>query len=381
MLSALLTSPAPATPSPGASRERPGGDIHVADGVRAPDELAALKLLITEKTEGNPFFMEEMVQNLFEEGALVRNGEIRLTRPLSRIRIPATVQAMLAARIDRLPADEKDLLQTLAVIGREFPLLLVALLLATPDDEINRMLSDLQLGEFIYEQPAAGGIEYIFKHALTQEVAYNSILVERRKQIHERTAQVIESLFAESLDDHCTDLAHHYGRSDNALKAVNYLHLAAQQAMNRSAYVEASGQLTTAIELLRTLPDNIDRDRTEVAVRFSLAVCVNLSVPGAAMKTATVENSARKSATTPAASGFWQLSHSFTPAVSRGKRSHAPSAMNFSASQPVCTTRKGSGSRRFCLGSYRCGRATSLGLSGSSMRPTNYRRAALRNGR
>jgi predicted ATPase len=92
-------------------------------------ELAALKRLITEKTEGNPFFMEEMVQNLFEEGALARNGEIKLTRPLSGIRILTTVQAMLAARIDRLPADEKDLLQTLAVIGREFPLVLVARLL------------------------------------------------------------------------------------------------------------------------------------------------------------------------------------------------------------------------------------------------------------
>jgi predicted ATPase len=165
-------------------------------------KLAALKRLITEKTQGNPFFMEEMVQNLFEEGALARNGEIKLTRPLVGIRIPTTVQSILASRIDRLPADEKDLLQTLAVIGREFPLALVARLLSTSDDELNRLLSDLQLGEFIYEQPATGGIEYIFKHALTQEVAYNSILVERRKQIHERAAQAIESLFAASLADH-----------------------------------------------------------------------------------------------------------------------------------------------------------------------------------
>jgi tetratricopeptide (TPR) repeat protein len=246
--------------------------------------------MITEKTQGNPFFMEEMVQNLFEEGTLARNGEIKLTRPLSGIRIPTTVQAMLAARIDRLPADEKDLLQTLTVIGREFPLVLVACLLSISDDELNRMLSDLQLGEFIYEQPAAGGIEYIFKHALTQEVSYNSILVERRKHIHERVAQAVESLFAASLADHYTELAHHYGRSGNASKAVNYLHLAGQQAMNRSAYVEASGQLTSALELLRIQPDDLERDRTEVAMRFSLAVCVNLSVPGAIMKTAAVEN-------------------------------------------------------------------------------------------
>src|SRR3984893_1665962 len=103
-------------------------------------DLAALKRLITEKTQGNPFFMEEMVQNLFEEGTLARNGEIKLTRPLSGIRIPTTVQAMLAARIDRLPADEKDLLQTLAVIGREFPLALVRRLLSPSADGMNTLI-------------------------------------------------------------------------------------------------------------------------------------------------------------------------------------------------------------------------------------------------
>ena len=102
------------------------------------------------------------------------------------LKIPPTVQGILAARIDRLPADAKDLLQTLAVIGREFPLSLIRAVVAKSDDELNRLLNDLQLGEFIYEQPAVGDTEYIFKHALTQEVAYNSVLIERRKQLHER---------------------------------------------------------------------------------------------------------------------------------------------------------------------------------------------------
>jgi predicted ATPase len=150
-------------------------------------EMAPLKRLIIERTEGNPFFMEEMVLVLFDEGALVRNGAVKLTHSLNQLKIPPTVQAVLASRIDRLPADEKDLLQTLAVIGREFPLALVERLFSTSDDdELNRMLSDLQLAEFIYEQPATGDIEYIFKHALTQEVALNSVLSERRKQLHER---------------------------------------------------------------------------------------------------------------------------------------------------------------------------------------------------
>ena len=142
MLSALLTSPALATQSPGASRERArperaasaargevegsGGDIEVAGRVRVQDSIEGLKRLIIDKTEGNPFFMEETVQVLFDEGALVRDGAaVKLTKPLNALKIPLTVQGILAARIDRLPADAKELLQTLAVIGREFPISLI----------------------------------------------------------------------------------------------------------------------------------------------------------------------------------------------------------------------------------------------------------------
>src|SRR6266849_2156730 len=159
-------------------------------------DLIPLRRLIIERTEGTPFFLEELVQALFEDGVLQRNGAVKLARSLGQLKIPPTVQAILAARIDRLPADAKDLLQTLAVLGREFPLALVGRLLSTSDDELNRMLSDLQLAEFIYEQPAIGDIEYIFKHALTQEVAYNSVLSERRRQLHERAGVALESMFA-----------------------------------------------------------------------------------------------------------------------------------------------------------------------------------------
>src|SRR6202012_2331517 len=133
--------------------------------------------MIIERTEGNPFFMEEIVQVLIDEGALGRNGAgLRLTKPLDALKIPPTVQGILAARIDRLPADAKELLQTLAVTGREFPLPLIHAVVAKSADEVDRLLADLQLGEFIYEQPATGGIEYIFKLARTQEGAYNSLL-------------------------------------------------------------------------------------------------------------------------------------------------------------------------------------------------------------
>jgi predicted ATPase len=184
-------------------------------------ELAPLKRLIIDRTEGNPFFMEETVQVLLDEGALKRDGAaVKLTKPLGELKIPPTVQAILAARIDRLPSDEKDLLQTLAVIGREFPLSLIREVVAKRDDELNRMLNDLQLGEFIYEQPAMGDVEYTFKHALTQEVAYNSVLMERRRVLHDRAGKAIEALYADHLDDRLAELAHHFARSANVDKAV-----------------------------------------------------------------------------------------------------------------------------------------------------------------
>ena len=138
----------------------------------------------------------------------------------SELKIPPTVQAILAARIDRLPPMPEELLQTLAVIGRNFRSRWFARSSRKPDDELNRMLDDLQLGEFIYEQPAVGDIEYIFKHALTQEVAYNSVLVERRKLLHERIGAGDRDAVRRIARDHLANLAHHYARSGNPDKAV-----------------------------------------------------------------------------------------------------------------------------------------------------------------
>jgi class 3 adenylate cyclase/tetratricopeptide (TPR) repeat protein/ribosomal protein L40E len=232
--------------------------------------LKALKTLIAEKTQGNPFFMEEIVQGLFEEGTLARNGTTKLTRALDTLGIPPTVRAMLAARIDRLPHDAKDLLQALAVIGREFPLALIRALIAKSDDELNRLLNDLQLGEFIYEQPAMGDTEYVFKHALTQEVAYNSLLIERRKHLHERIGAALEQQFAANLDDHLGELAHHYSRSNDPAKAFEYMARAAEQAGRRSAYSEIIAHIDAALGLLAALPESEQRDLDELRVRITL---------------------------------------------------------------------------------------------------------------
>ena len=132
------------------------------------------------------------------------------------------------------------------------------------------MLAALQLSEFIYEQPAFPESAYTFKHALTQEVAYGSLLIERRKELHERTAGQIEALFNSRLEDHYGELAHHYSCSGNSLKAVEYLQLAAQQAIERSANTEAINHLTAAVHLLNTLPDTPQRDRQELALQTML---------------------------------------------------------------------------------------------------------------
>jgi class 3 adenylate cyclase/tetratricopeptide (TPR) repeat protein len=230
-------------------------------------ELEPLKRLVISRTLGNPFFMEEMVQVLIDEGVLVRNGTVHLTRPTEALKIPATVQAILASRIDRLPADEKELLQTLAVIGDQFALTLASEVARLSRDELAPMLDDLQLAEFIYEPPAAGDIEYSFKHALTREVAYNSILTERRKALHERIGAALATLYRESLDDHLGDLAHHYGRSANVPKAIEFLGRAAVQASEKSLFAEALGYVNRAIDVLGALPQGEARARAELELQ------------------------------------------------------------------------------------------------------------------
>jgi tetratricopeptide (TPR) repeat protein len=236
--------------------------------------------------------MEEIVQTLFEDGTLVGNGVVKVVRPLTQIKVPTTVQAVLASRIDRLPMEEKELLRTLAVLGREFPLGLVQRVWRRPlsqpagveDSELDRMLSRLQAGEFIYEQPAFSEPEYIFKHALTQEVAYRSLLIERRKQLHESAGLVLESMYADQLDDHLSELAHHYSLSSNAAKAIEYLQRSGEQAVERSANAEAIAQFTAALELLKTLPEGIRQARREIGLQLLLGGVLGVAKSPGAME-------------------------------------------------------------------------------------------------
>src|SRR6516225_6472873 len=236
-------------------------------------DLAALRRLILECTQGNPFFIEEMVQVLFDEGVVVRDGAaLRVARPLSQVHIPTTVQGVLASRIDRLRPVEKQLLQTLAVIGREFPLPLIQRVAHSSEGALEAMLSSLQSADFINEEPAFPDIKYTFKHALTQEVAYNSLLAERRQLIHQQIAEAMESWYAERVADHYKELALHYSRSGNALKAVEYLRLAGEQAASRSFLEEAITQLEAALGLLPKLENAAVRDGQELAIRVALVM-------------------------------------------------------------------------------------------------------------
>lgn len=188
------------------------------------DSLRDLKQQILTKTEGTPFFMEEVVQTLADEQRLYgQRGNYRLAQPVPDLRIPRTVHGVLAARIDRLPPAEKAVLQQLAVIGRECPLALVRQVILTTQSELSQLLAALQHKEFLSEQPGFSAVAYVFTHALTHEVAYHSMLIERRKVLHQQTAEAIEHLFHQQLDEHYTTLAHHYSRSGNTEKAIQYV--------------------------------------------------------------------------------------------------------------------------------------------------------------
>ena len=172
--------------------------------------LVPLTQLLIARTQGNPFFLEESVRTLVETGVLVgERGAYHLAQPLDTLQVPATVQALLAARIDRLPPEDKRLLQTAAVIGTEVPWPLLQAIADTSDEALYRSLAQLQAAEFLYETSLFPERAYTFKHALTHEVAYGSLLHERRRVLHARIVEALEALAGERLDDQVERLAQH----------------------------------------------------------------------------------------------------------------------------------------------------------------------------
>jgi class 3 adenylate cyclase/tetratricopeptide (TPR) repeat protein len=187
-------------------------------------ELEPLKRRLIEATEGNPFFLEESVRTLVEEGALTgERGGHRLAGSLDTIHVPDTVRAVLAARIDRLPPEEKDLLQAAAVIGKDVPLALLQAITEPAGEFLWPTLDRLQGAEFLYQTALFPELELTFKHTLTQEVAYSSLLQDRRRTLHARIVQAFESLYPERVTERVGWLTHHAFRGEVWAKAVAYL--------------------------------------------------------------------------------------------------------------------------------------------------------------
>jgi class 3 adenylate cyclase/predicted ATPase len=237
--------------------------------------LQSLARLLIERTAGNPFFLEESVRALAEMQVLVgERGAYRQVHSLPTIQVPATVQAVLAARIDRLPPEEKRLLQTAAVVGTDFPFPLLLAVAEVPEAELRRSLTYLQAAEFLYETRLFPELEYTFKHALTYQVAYESLLQDRRRELHVRIMGALESLGGERLGEHVERLAHHALRGEVWPKALVYSQQAGDKAAARSAHVEAVGHLTMALDLLARLPDAPERASQELALQTALGAAL-----------------------------------------------------------------------------------------------------------
>ncbi|HEV2056519.1 MAG TPA: AAA family ATPase, partial [Methylomirabilota bacterium] len=217
--------------------------------------LAPLKQLLVKR--GNPFFLEETVRTLVETKALAgERGRYRLMQPVQAIQVPATVQAMLAARIDRLPPEDKRLLQVASVVGKDVPFALLQAIAELPDEALRRGLDHLQATEFVYEAGLFPDLEYTFKHALTHEVTYSGLLHDRRREVHARIVGAIETLHRDRPGGEIERLANHAVRGELREKAVHYLRQAGGKAAARSALPDARAWFEQALGVLEALPES-----------------------------------------------------------------------------------------------------------------------------
>jgi class 3 adenylate cyclase/tetratricopeptide (TPR) repeat protein len=228
-------------------------------------EVAALGPMLLERTEGNPFFIEETVRHLVDTGVLTgRTGAYRLTGLPAVGKLPATVQAVLAARIDRLSAADKELLQAASVIGRDVPVALLQAITDLSDAELHQRLRGLRAVEFVYEAGRHPEPHVAFRHGLTLEVAYESLLHERRRGLDARVVEALERLYPERPVEQLERLAHHARRGEVWDKAVLYCREAGNRAFVRSAHGAAVTHLEHALDALTHLPPS--RANTELAI-------------------------------------------------------------------------------------------------------------------
>jgi class 3 adenylate cyclase/tetratricopeptide (TPR) repeat protein len=231
----------------------------LADLLGSDASISGLAEAVHARTAGNPFFTEEVIQTLIESGTLVgTKGSYRLVAPIDKLEVPGTVQALLAGRIDRLPEREKQVLQTAAVIGKTFHEPILRSVTALTDAALAEALHALKSAEFIYEQALYPVAEYVFKHPLTQEVAYGSQLQERRAQVHAAVARAIETANPDKLDEHAALLAHHWEAAGEALVAARWHRCAAQWSGTKD--------IAASMRHWLRVRDLIDTDPTAAAI-------------------------------------------------------------------------------------------------------------------
>jgi class 3 adenylate cyclase/tetratricopeptide (TPR) repeat protein len=229
-----------------------------------------LRELILSRSAGNPLFMEEFTHSLLENGAIAKqDNRFVLSRDVSDIDVPDTIQGIIAARMDRLEENLKRTMQVASVIGRDFAFRILQTIVDMKED-LKANLLNLQGLEFIYEKSLFPELEYIFKHALTQEVAYNSLLQKRRKEIHENIGKAIEEIYAERLEEFYEMLAYHYSRSDRLEKACRYSRLSGEKAYGNYSHWEAYGFYKDAVALLNRLPETEDNKREKIEVLYMM---------------------------------------------------------------------------------------------------------------
>lgn len=220
----------------------------------------ALVRLLGERTNGNPFFMEEIVNSLLENNVLARqNGDWTLTGDFDATAMPTTIRGVIASRIDRLDGDRRRILQEASVIGREFMFTVLSQVSGEAAGLADE-LTALESADLIRKRDAEPDLEYLFKHALTQEVAYQGLLRSKRQELHRRVAQAMEKLLGDRSREYAESIAYHFQNSDLPARSVPYLLIAGKKAIERYALAEAQAQYSAAYAILREQPASSQRD-------------------------------------------------------------------------------------------------------------------------
>ena len=234
-----------------------------------------LKDLILTKTEGIPFFIEEFVKS-FKELQFIEKKEdtYGITKDIHTLTIPSKIHEVIMSRIDILPEEAKNLIQTCSVAGREISHDLIKNVMELPENELLNRLSTLRESELLYERGIYPQSAYIFKHALTQEVAYDSLLIEKRKKLHEKIGKSIEDAYRDRLNDNYETLAYHYSRSNDYKKAFLYLKAAGQKAIEKYSFFEAFNSFKDALNTLNQIPPTEQTVKEQINIRLLLSDCI-----------------------------------------------------------------------------------------------------------